>query len=254
MNAAVHAELALPIMLRGRVFGVLNLEAQSAAAFTGENRLLLRALADSVAGAIHLLHTANRLMQSQARANRQAEELGRVRENLRRASGKLDRRQGDQSVFGLVSETQFRKRMKAECRAVTRGGRAMTLWFLRLDPGAQNVTPARRNEACNLLANRVSQTLLDPQPCVWRVQDDTIVVLLSGAPGLDPQRRIDESLAQLRQQFTEPPHPLLARCTSLAATCKLSQASDPEAFLASAQAALATVKPGQHLSLDAHHP
>jgi len=254
VNPSVRTELALPIMMRGRVFGVLNLEAETATTFAGENRTLLRALADAVAGAIHLLATAARLAQSQARATRQAEELGRARENLRRASGKLDRRQGEQAAFGLVSETQFRKRLKAECRAVARGGRALTLWMLGLDPTVKDASVAHRNEACALLANKASMNLLDPQPCAMRMDPGTVAVLLSGPPGQDQKRRIEDSLHTLRQEFRGQGHTLLSRCTSLAATCKLSQASDADAFLAEALAAHAKLKADQHRWLDAHHP
>lgn len=254
VNPDVRTELALPIMMRGRVFGVLNLEAATPTLFQGENRTLLRALADAAGGAIHLLSTAARLQQSQARAMRQAEELGRARENLRRASGKLDRRQGEQAVFGLASDTQFRKRLKAECRAVARGGRALTLWLLGTDPTVQGTSTAHRNEATVLIANHANQHLQDPHPCASRVAPGVVAVVLSGPPGQDQKSRIEDTLQALRQNFRAQGHTLLGRCTSLAATCKLSQSNDPEAFLAAAIEAHAGLKADQHRWLDAHLP
>lgn len=253
VNPNVRSELALPITLKGRVFGVLNLEAESSAPFSGENRILLRALADAVAGAIHLLSTASRLQQSQARAERQAAELGRARENLRRATGKLDRRQGEQAVFGLISSNQFHKQLKAQCRAVSRGGRAMALWLVRINP-RPGVDASRLTEAMTQHAGHIANLLSDAQIPMCQLQHDALGILLSGAPTVDTKQRIEECLAALAHLSSRDDRVTRADPANLVVLCKLSQAKDPDAFLDHALAQLAELPDGAMEWLDAHHP
>lgn len=254
VNPNVRSELALPISLRGRVFGVLNLEAESSAPFNGDNRILLRALADAVAGAIHLLSTATRLQQSQARADRQAAELGRARENLRRATGKLDRRQGEQAAFGLSSTSQFRKQLKAQCRAVSRGGRAMALWLIRLNQTPIKAESASTTEALTQLASRISGMLQDVQTPASRVDTTVLAVLLSGSPTVDSRKRIEHCLQGLQESWPPGQHPLLSDLSHQVVICKLSQAKDPDRFLDQALADMNHLPSGQVAWLDAHHP
>ncbi|AVP96572.1 hypothetical protein C7S18_04860 [Ahniella affigens] len=253
VNPSVRAELALPISLKGRVFGVLNLEAETSQPFSGENRVLLRALADAVAGAIHLLSTAHRLQQSQARAERQAVELGRARENLRRATGKLDRRQGEQAVFGLSSSTQFRKQLKAQCRAVSRGGRGMALWLIRINPHSY-VDAIRLNEIITPYAARIANFLVDANIPMCQLRPRSLGVLLSGAPSVDSRKRIEECLQALHRSYVGDTELMRAEPSHLVVLCKLSQAKDPEGFLDHALAQLDELPDGVLSWLDAHHP
>ena len=59
INPDVVAEYAVPILFAGRVLGVLNLDSTSAELFSSETLMVLRTLADQIAGAIHLA-SANR--------------------------------------------------------------------------------------------------------------------------------------------------------------------------------------------------
>lgn len=127
VNGNVVAEMAVPIRMRGRVFGVLNLEAAEAGVFADHERLIFTTIADQVAGAIHLFATNRRLQQSQQQAERRGEELTTTREHLRRAVVKLDRRVLREQHAGALSEAAFARQITADLRAVSRGGRALLL-------------------------------------------------------------------------------------------------------------------------------
>lgn len=130
VNTDVVAEMAVPIRLRGRVFGVLNLEAADAVVFAEHERLIFTTIADQVAGAIHLFATNRRLLQSQLQAERRGEELSNTREHLRRAVVKLDRRVLRETHAGVLTMTAFVRQLAADLRSVARGGRALMLGTL----------------------------------------------------------------------------------------------------------------------------
>lgn len=134
VNPAVIAEMAVPIRARGRVFGVLNLEADNAAVFADHERLIFTTLADQVAGAIHLFALNRRLLQSQQQAERRGEELSTTREHLRRAVVKLDRRAVREQQGGCLTAAAMRRQLSAELRAVARGGRSMIVALIEPDP------------------------------------------------------------------------------------------------------------------------
>lgn len=134
VNPAVVAEMAVPIRIRGRVFGVLNLEADSADVFAEDERLIFTAIADQVAGAIHLLAMHQKLKQTQQQSARRGEELTTTREHLRRAVVKLDRRAQNEHNAGTRTTLAFMRMLRADLRAVARGGRSLAAAIIRALP------------------------------------------------------------------------------------------------------------------------
>jgi GAF domain-containing protein len=139
VNGDVVAEMAVPIRMRGRVFGVLNLEAADAAVFAERERMIFTTLADQVGGAIHLFAVNRRLLQTQAQAERRGEELTAAREHLRRAVVKLDRRAQRERQADVLTEAAFVRQLSADLRAVARGGRALLLATLALPADGTSV-------------------------------------------------------------------------------------------------------------------
>ncbi len=158
VNRDVVAEMAVPIRIRGRVFGVLNLEAADAAVFAEHERLIFTTIADQVAGAIHLFAMNRRLQQSQLQAERRGEELTTTREHLRRAVVKLDRRALREQHAGVLTEVAFARQITADLRAVARGGRALML-------AAINVAEAISDEAWRMLITHFALQLPDARMC-----------------------------------------------------------------------------------------
>jgi diguanylate cyclase (GGDEF)-like protein len=70
-NSAVRSEYLVPIRHRERLHGVLNIESTDAEFFTAEARAVFDAIADQVAGAIHLARVVGELEA----ANRKLEQL-----------------------------------------------------------------------------------------------------------------------------------------------------------------------------------
>lgn len=91
VNAAIVAELAVPIRFRGQVFGVINLETDNAARFDASHRLLMRTLADQIGGAIHLARMKQRLEQSLLTLEKQTRDLQEARANLQHTTAQRDR-------------------------------------------------------------------------------------------------------------------------------------------------------------------
>jgi GAF domain-containing protein len=158
VNSDVVAEMAVPIRMRGRVFGVLNLEAADAAVFAEHERLIFTTIADQVAGAIHLFAMNRRLQQSQLQAERRGEELTTTREHLRRAVVKLDRRALREQHAGVLTEVAFARQVTADLRAVARGGRALML-------AAVNVAEAVSDDAWRMLITHFALQLPDARMC-----------------------------------------------------------------------------------------
>lgn len=158
VNSAVVAEMAVPIRIRGRVFGVLNLEAADAEVFADRERAVFTTIADQVAGAIHLFATHRRLQQSQLQAERRGEELTTTREHLRRAVVKLDRRIQQEHHAGVLTEAAFARRITADLRAVARGGRALML-------AAINLAQPINDEMWRALATHVAAHLPEARMC-----------------------------------------------------------------------------------------
>lgn len=95
-NTRVRAEYVVPIRHHGRLHGVLNIESTEAGFFCNEMRAAFDAIADQVAGAIHLA----RVVADLEAANRRLRELSAV-----------------DGLTGLASRRSFDERMAAECAA-----------------------------------------------------------------------------------------------------------------------------------------
>ncbi len=189
VNTDVVAEMVVPIRIRGRVFGVLNLEAADAVVFAEHERLIFTTIADQVAGAIHLFATNRRLLQSQLQAERRGEELRNTREHLRRAVVKLDRRVLRETHAGVLTMTAFVRQLAADLRSVARGGRALMLGALSLAG-----THSLDEDSWRALINHVGECMPEARLCredarLW------IAALLSPEPDEDAcASRLGEAL------------------------------------------------------------
>lgn len=163
VNPRVQAELAVPIRFRERVFGVLNLETESAASLDHAERLAIRALADQAGGALHLGLTNQRLQDTIQRLQNQHSQLEHTRESLKRAVGKLKRRQHHDPMSGLPNREQLLDWLHREANALRRGGRSSGLLLLRWPDSARldvHATSALLEQ--RFRSSRGQLALLDP--------------------------------------------------------------------------------------------
>ena len=200
VNTAVVAEMAVPIRLRGRVFGVLNLEADNAAVFAEHERLIFTTLANQVAGAIHLFAINRRLLQSQQQSERRGEELTTAREHLRRAVVKLDRRALREQYAGSLTDAAMRRQLSADLRAVARGGRALMLILVNL-PAGRMASEADWRDWIAAIADSLPDALLSGD-----AEKSALTISLSMSPESsldDCRQRVREALRLADQAIAE---------------------------------------------------
>jgi diguanylate cyclase (GGDEF)-like protein len=118
-STEVEAEFALPVRYRGRILGIMNLEARSAAVFTDENVTVFRTFADQLAGAIHM-----------ASVNRELEEAN---ERLRQANARLERLSMTDGLTEIANRRHFDDALALEWRRSTRAETPLSVVMLDLD-------------------------------------------------------------------------------------------------------------------------
>lgn len=219
VNPRVQAELAVPIRFRDRVFGVINLETETPLALDHVDRLAIRALAEQAGGALHLGLTNQRLQDTIARLQNQDSQLQSTRESLKRAVGKLKRRQRHDPQSGLPNRDMLLDWLHREAVALRRGGRCAGLLLLRWKEadGLQATLVAAQLEAA-LGTARGRIALLD---------EHTLVALLSGVDRTSLEHGFQAQWEALHAQLRRPLGALLI----VSAPARVH----PEAWLAAAE-------------------
>ncbi|HET7845768.1 MAG TPA: GAF domain-containing protein, partial [Xanthomonadales bacterium] len=106
-NAAVAAEYAVPIRHHDRLLGVINMEAVDVETFDVDARAALIALANQVAGAIHLASVNGRLHQAIELVERQRTELAQANARLASANAELERLSLVDGLTGVANRRRF---------------------------------------------------------------------------------------------------------------------------------------------------
>lgn len=111
-NGAVRAEYLVPIRHRDRMHGVLNLESTQADFFTGEVCALFDAVADQIAGAIH---------------------LARIVRELKAANKKLSRLSLIDGLTGVANRRSFDQHLAEHWRDLADNAQLLSLLFIDAD-------------------------------------------------------------------------------------------------------------------------
>jgi diguanylate cyclase (GGDEF)-like protein len=112
VSDAVTCELAVPILLGGRVRGCLDLESDEPQVFSPENQALFAMLAQQVAGAVQL-----------ALVNRALQEANRALQRLSMVDG----------LTGVANRRTFDETLALEWRRAVRSGDSLALLLLDID-------------------------------------------------------------------------------------------------------------------------
>ncbi|HEX2668713.1 MAG TPA: GAF domain-containing protein [Gammaproteobacteria bacterium] len=170
----VRSEYVVPIRYHERTLGVLNLESTARDSFTPQVQSLCRAVADQVAGAIHV-----------ALVNR---ELADANDKLKRANLELHRISSYDALTGVPNRRRLDEVLAHEWRWATRTGRPLTLMLADLDHfKALNDSHGhlRGDECLKLVAQALADGLMRPADFVARYGGEEFALVL---PDLDPEQ------------------------------------------------------------------
>lgn len=193
-NSAVSAEYLVPIRHRQRLHGVLNLESTRSDFFTPEVCAVFDAIAEQIAGAIHM----TRLVRELEDANRKLRELS-LRDGL----------------TGIANRRCFDERLVADWERFLHDGRPLALLMVDVDcfKALNDALGHLQGDEClRELAALCGHSVRGESDLVARYGGEEIVIILPGC-NTDNAVRVAEDLRK-RVEKLAMPHP-----DSLAGSC-----------------------------------
>ncbi|HVT17556.1 MAG TPA: sensor domain-containing diguanylate cyclase [Thermoanaerobaculia bacterium] len=174
----VVAEVAVPILVEGRVLGALNLESDHPGVFSAANLALFKMLASQVTGAIHLT-LANR------RLGAAAEELADANRRLQEANEALRLLSLRDELTGIANRRRFDDVLDSECRRARRAHEPVAVALIDVDCFKEynDAYGHQRGDAClRRVAECLRGSLQRAGDLVARYGGEEFAVIL---PGLD---------------------------------------------------------------------
>ena len=227
-NHDVNSEYLVPIRHQGRMHGVLNLESTRSDFFTTEVGAVFDAIAEQVAGAIHVA----RLLRELEAANRKLRDLS-MRDGL----------------TGIANRRCFDARMAEEWRRHANDGASLAL--LMVDVDCFKALNDRRghlqgDECLRELAQLCAAHVRDGSDLAARYGGEEIVILLPRC-GMTEALLVAEGLRG-RVEALALPHPdspagsCITVSIGVGAACPRDVQTSPEALIAAADAAMYAAK------------
>jgi len=121
-----RAELAIPILFRGRSLGVFNFENERPQVFTQEAVSLLQLVCDQLAGVVHLATLNRKLSET-------TDELEQTNRRLSEMNRALVELSTIDSLTGLANRRQFDRVLDLEWRRAVRAGAPLALLLVDID-------------------------------------------------------------------------------------------------------------------------
>jgi len=226
-NLAVRAEYLVPIRHRTRLHGVLNIESTRSDFFSADVCAVFDAIADQIAGAIH---------------------LARIAGELEAANRKLEQLSMSDGLTGIANRRCFDQRLAQEWTRATRDNQPLALLLVDADNfKALNdaLGHLRGDECLRTLARLCSEAVDGERDLVARYGGEELVVLLPGRD-LRSARRLAERL-RARVETEALPHPdsAVARHVTVSigvAALAPSQLRTPDQLILAADHALYAAK------------
>ncbi|WP_257386606.1 diguanylate cyclase [Tahibacter caeni] len=180
-NPAVAAEYVLPIRLRGEFIGLLNLEAADPRSLSDDNRQMLDALAEQVAGAVHLAATNARLREINRLVEEKSAALGQANRHLREANRKLEQLSHRDGLTGIGNRRRFDEALALEWGRAQRHGYSLALLLLDIDDFKSyndGYGHLAGDDALRQVARVLNEALGRAEDCVARYGGEEFAVLL----------------------------------------------------------------------------
>ncbi|UXI67103.1 diguanylate cyclase [Tahibacter amnicola] len=195
-NPSVVSEFVLPVRHHGRFIGLLNLETSNVDSFNDANRQMLSALAEQVAGAIHLASTNERLREINRLVQEKSAALAQANHQLLLANGQLEKLSNLDGLTGIANRRRFDKALHAEWHRALRHNRPLSLLLIDVDEfksfndGNGHLAG---DDALRRLAGALSEGLSRGEDLVARYGGEEFAVLLPET-GIDDAIRVAEHL------------------------------------------------------------
>lgn len=180
-NPSVVSEYVLPIRMRNEFLGLLNLEAADPQVLCEGKRQVLSALADQIAGAVHLavanarLHEINRIVEDKSAA------LAQVNKRLRQANTQLAELSHRDGLTGIANRRRFDAMLATEWGRALRHGYSLALLMLDIDDFKSyndGYGHLAGDEALRQVAKVLSSALGRGEDCIARYGGEEFAVLL----------------------------------------------------------------------------
>ncbi|HVX04084.1 MAG TPA: diguanylate cyclase [Rhodanobacteraceae bacterium] len=227
-NHDVSSEYLVPIRHQGRMHGVLNLESTRADFFTPEVCTVFDAIAEQIAGAIHVA----RLLRELEAANRKLRDLS-MRDGL----------------TGIANRRCFDARMAEEWRRHANDGASLALLMVDVDcfKALNDRSGHLQGDEClRELAQLCAAHVRDGSDLAARYGGEEIVILLPRC-GLAEALRVAETLRGHVEELALPhPDSPAGDCVTVSigvgAACPRDAGASPDALVAAADAAMYAAK------------
>jgi len=202
-NPAVAAEYVLPVRLRGKLIGLLNLEASDPQSLSAVNRQMLDALAEQIAGAVHLAATNERLREINRLVEEKSAALGQANRHLREANRQLERLSHRDGLTGIANRRRFDEALALEWGRALRHGYSLALLLLDIDDFKSyndSYGHLAGDDALRQVARALNEALGRAEDCVARYGGEEFAVLLPQSTLADAEpvaAHVAQSVARL---------------------------------------------------------
>lgn len=226
-NARVKSEYLVPIRHRQRMLGVLNIESTRTDFFTAESCAVFDAIAEQIAGAIHLARLAAELED----ANRRLRELS-LRDGL----------------TGIANRRAFDERLTATWPLLAREGGVLALLLVDADcfKALNDADGHLRGDDCLRTLARVCASVAERESdLAARYGGEEFVLLLPGCDEAAATRLAETLRSRVEDERMHHPNSLVARHVTISVgvgVVRPSASLRPEALIAAADGALYAAK------------